>query len=41
MTKATHIRTATSAALIVLTLLGRSTPVTAADPPRRVLKGLE
>jgi len=37
MTKATLIRTATSAALIVLTLLGRSTPVTAADPPRRVL----
>ena len=37
MTKATLIRTATSAALIVLTLLGRSTPVTAADPPRRAI----
>ena len=37
MTKASLIRTATLAALIVLTLLGRSTPVTAADPPRRVL----
>ena len=32
MTKATLIRTATMAALIVMTLLGRSTPVTAADP---------
>ena len=32
MTKATLIRTATLAALIVMTLLGRSTPVTAADP---------
>jgi pilus assembly protein CpaC len=32
MTKATLIRTATMAALIVTTLLGRSTPVTAADP---------
>jgi pilus assembly protein CpaC len=37
MTKATLIRTATSAALIVLTLLGRATPVTAADPAHRVL----
>ena len=34
MTNATLIRTATSAALIVMTLLGRSTPVTAADPGR-------
>ena len=32
MTQATLIRTATLAALIVMTLLGRSTPVTAADP---------
>ena len=32
MTKATLIRTATLAALIVMTLLGRSTPVTAAEP---------
>jgi pilus assembly protein CpaC len=37
MTKASLIRTATLAALIVLTLLGRSTPVTAADPPRRAI----
>jgi len=37
MTKATLIRTATSAALIVMTLLGRSTPVTAADPVGREL----
>ena len=37
MTKATLIRTATSAALIVMTLLGRSTPVTAADPGARAL----
>ena len=36
MTKATLIRTATSAALIVMTLLGRSTPVTAADPAGKV-----
>jgi len=34
MTNTTLIRTATSAALIVMTLLGRSTPVTAADPGR-------
>ena len=34
MTNATLIRTATSAALMVMTLLGRSTPVTAADPGR-------
>ena len=34
MTNATLIRTATSAALIVMTLLGRSTPVIAADPGR-------
>jgi pilus assembly protein CpaC len=34
MTNATLIRTATSAAMIVMTLLGRSTPVTAADPGR-------
>ena len=34
MTNATLIRTATSAALVVMTLLGRSTPVTAADPGR-------
>ena len=34
MTNATLIRTAASAALIVMTLLGRSTPVTAADPGR-------
>ena len=32
MTKATLLRTATAAALIVMTLLGQSTPVTAADP---------
>jgi pilus assembly protein CpaC len=32
MTNATIVRTATLAALIVMTLLGRSTPVTAADP---------
>ena len=37
MTKATLIRTATSAALIVMALLGRSTPVTAADPGGRVV----
>jgi pilus assembly protein CpaC len=36
MTKATLIRTATSAALIVMTLLGRSTPATAADPGGKV-----
>src|ERR1043165_7696634 len=34
MTTTTIIRTATLAALIVMTLLGRSTPVTAADPGR-------
>ena len=34
MTNATLIRTATSAALIVMTFLGRSTPVIAADPGR-------
>ena len=34
MTNATFIRPAISAALIVMTLLGRSTPVTAADPGR-------
>ena len=34
MTNATLIRTATLVALIVMTLLGRSTPVTAADPGR-------
>ena len=34
MTTPTLIRTATSAVLIVMTLLGRSTPVTAADPGR-------
>src|ERR1044071_2274728 len=32
MTKAPSMRTATLAVLIVMTLLGRSTPVTAADP---------
>ena len=37
MTKATLIRTATLAALIVMTLLGRSTPVTAADPSARIV----
>ena len=36
MTKATLLRTATSAALIVMTLLGRPTPVTAADPAGKV-----
>jgi pilus assembly protein CpaC len=36
MTKATLIRTATSAALIVMTLLGRSAPVVAADPGGKV-----
>jgi pilus assembly protein CpaC len=34
MTNTTLVRIATSAALIVMTLLGRSTPVTAADPGR-------
>jgi pilus assembly protein CpaC len=37
MTKATLLRTATSAALIVMALLGRSTPVTAADPVARMV----
>ena len=37
MTKATLIRSATLAALIVMALLGRSTPVTAADPHGKVL----
>ena len=37
MTKATLIRTATLAALIVLTLPGRSTPVTAAELLRKVV----
>ena len=36
MTKATLIRSATLAALIVMTLLGRPTPVTAADPHGKV-----
>src|SRR6478609_7542026 len=36
MTKASLIRTATQAALIVMTLLGHSTPVIAADPPGKV-----
>ena len=36
MTKATLIRTATSAALIVMILLGRSAPVIAADPGGKV-----
>ena len=36
MTKATLLRTAASAALIVMTLLGRPTPVTAADPAGKV-----
>jgi pilus assembly protein CpaC len=34
MTSTTIVRTATLAALVVMTLLGRSTPVTAADPGR-------
>jgi pilus assembly protein CpaC len=37
MTKATLLRTATSAALIVMALLGRSTPATAADPVARMV----
>lgn len=37
MTKATLNRTATAAALIVMTLLGQSAPVTAADPGARVV----
>ena len=37
MTKATLIRTATLAALIVMTLPGRSTPVTAAEPHGKVI----
>ncbi len=37
MTKATLVRTATLAALIVMTLLGRSAPVTAADPGGRIV----
>ena len=41
MTKATLIRTATSAALIVMTLLGRSTPVTAADPVGKVAPAVQ
>src|SRR3954468_19557377 len=36
MTKATLLRTATPAALIVMASLGRPTPVTAADPVSRV-----
>ena len=41
MTKPTLIRTATSAALIVMTLLGRSTPVTAADPAGKVATAVQ
>jgi pilus assembly protein CpaC len=37
MTKATLLRTAASAALIVMALLGRSTPVSAADPAARMV----